>query len=253
MVRLFYVTLLSAPIVIFYLIKSRYVMNHIERFSESYRYGMVRHMIHVMNRNGRIRQEIYGTENLPEEGGYVMYPNHQGKYDALGIITGHERPCTFLIDDVRSRLPFARQVADLLQASRLDKTDFRSQVRTFQDIIRQVSAGKRFIVFPEGGYEGNRNTTRDFLPGAFGCSVKSRTPIIPVALIDTYKVFGINSLRKVRPQIHFLAPLTYEEYRSMNTAEIAALVRRRIDEKIRQVLEEMDITAPTSGSMQTEA
>lgn len=38
------------------------------------------------------------------------------------------------------------------------------------------------------------------------CSVKSKTPIVPVALIDSYKVFGVNSLKKVNTQVHFLEP-----------------------------------------------
>ena len=46
----------------------------------------------------------YGMENLPKEGGYVMFPNHQGKYDALGIVYTHKKPCTipvvYLIGDL---------------------------------------------------------------------------------------------------------------------------------------------------------
>ena len=39
-----------------------------------------------MMHNGRIKTESHGQELLPKEGGYVMYPNHQGKYDTLGIM-----------------------------------------------------------------------------------------------------------------------------------------------------------------------
>lgn len=86
------------------------------------------------------------------------------------------------------------------------------------------------IIFPEGGYEDNKNEVQDFLPGAFKCSVRSRTPIIPVVLEDSYKVFGINSLRRIRTEVHFLKPLYYEEYEKLNTTEIARLVRERISE-----------------------
>lgn len=58
---------------------------------------------------------MYGLENLPEEGGYMMYSNHQGKYDALGIISSHEKPCTFVIDAERAKLPIVKEVADLVK------------------------------------------------------------------------------------------------------------------------------------------
>ena len=107
MTRLIYVVLISAPIVFFYVLKSNYVAAHVGSYTEKDRYAMVRHMIAVMKFNGKIHTKVYGVENLPQEGGYVMYPNHQGKYDVLGIMWAHKLPCTFVIDKKRSGIPFA--------------------------------------------------------------------------------------------------------------------------------------------------
>ena len=232
MVRLIYVILASLPFVLFYLAKSHYVIEHIDNYSEQEVYSMVQRMIQIMKHNGKIETDVFGKENLPKEGGYVMYPNHQGKYDALGIINAHDTPCTFLIDEKRSGLPFAHQFADMLKASRLDKTDIRSALVTINEIAKQVKEGRRYIVFPEGGYVDNSNKMEQFKPGAFKCSVRSKTPIVPVALIDSYRVFGINSLKKVKTQVHFLPPIYYEEYESMSTVEIAEMVKNRIEQTI---------------------
>lgn len=228
MLRLIYVTLISAPIVLFYVLKSNYVAAHINRYPENNRYQMVRHMISVMKFNGRIHTKVYGLDNLPRDGGYVMYPNHQGKYDALGIIWAHKKPCTFVIDKKRSGIPFANEITKVLKASRLDKTDMKSQLKTISNVINQVKDGKRFFIFPEGGYSDNNNIVHDFMPGSFKCSVKSKTPIVPVALVDSYKVFGINSLKSVDTEVHFLEPIAYEDYKDMTTAQIANLVQSRI-------------------------
>ena len=229
MTRMIYVILVSLPFVIYYMLRCNYVIAHLEQYSEQECYSLVQRMIQIMKKNGKIETLIFGAENLPEEGGYVMYPNHQGKYDALGIIHAHEKPCTFLIDEKRSNLPFVSQIVRLLKASKLDKTNIRNTFRTIGEIANQVKAGRRFIVFPEGGYDDNSNDVEAFKAGAFKCSVKSRTPIVPVALIDSYKVFGVNSLKKVKTQVHFLKPIYYEEYASMTTSEIAAMVKNRIE------------------------
>ena len=228
MLRLIYVILVSLPLVIFYVILSRHVVKHIDKYSEIQRYDLVRKMINIMKRNGRIITEVFGKDNLPQDGGYVMYSNHQGKYDALGIIYAHDKPCTFVIDEKRSSIPFAKEISDLLQASRLDKTDPRKQLKTISDIVEKVSSGKRVLIFPEGGYDNNKNNVMEFLSGAFRCSIKSRTPIIPVAIKDSYKVFGVNSLKKVRTEVHFLKPLYYEEYEKLSSSQIAKLVQSRI-------------------------
>ena len=108
----------------------------------------------------------------------------------------------------------------------------KSQVKTILEIADEVKKGRRYIVFPEGGYNHNKNDLQDFLPGSFKCATRVKAPIVPVAIIDSYKPFGINSLRKVKTQVHFLPPIFFEEYSGMTTLQIAELVKDRIAEEI---------------------
>ena len=61
-------------------------------------------------------------------------------------------------------------------------------------------------------------------------------PIVPIALIDSYKVFNSFHLGPIATQVHYLKPIEYEEYKNLKTKEIAALVKERIEEKIAEVL-----------------
>lgn len=228
MIRIVYVVAVSLPFVVYYICKAHYIERHGEKFSEEKRYRMVRKCISIMMRNGRIVTESRGQELLPAEGGYVMYSNHQGKYDTIGIMSAHPKPCTIVIDAYRSKLPITDSFIDLVQGSRLDKRDMKKQMKTIMDIAGEVKAGRRYIIFPEGGYDHNKNDLQDFMPGAFKCAVWAKAPIVPVAIIDSYKPFGVNSLRKVRTYVHFLEPIFFEEYRGMRTAEIAEMVKSRI-------------------------
>ena len=58
--------------------------------------------------------------------------------------------------------------------------------------------------------------------------MKSKCAIVPVALIDAYKPFDTNSIKKVTVQVHFLPPIYYEEYKDMKSVEIAEEVKNRI-------------------------
>ena len=146
MLRLCYVVVVSLPFVIYYICKAHYIGRHGEKFSEERRYRMARRCISIMMRNGRIKTESRGQELLPEEGGYVMYSNHQGKYDTVGIMGAHPKPCTIVIDAYRSKLPITDSFIDLVQGSRLDKTDMRKQLKTILQIADEVKNGRRYKI-----------------------------------------------------------------------------------------------------------
>ena len=228
MLRLYYVIFISLPFVLYYLYMAHHIARHREDYSEEECYRIARKCIGIMMRNGRIETQAFGMELLPQEGGYVMYSNHQGKYDTLGIMSAHDKPCTIVMDAYRSKLPIADSFIDLVNGSRLDKSDMKKQMKTILKIAEEVKNGRRYIVFPEGGYDHNRNALQEFMPGSFKCATKYGMPIVPVAIIDSYKVFGINSLRRVRTQVHFLRPIFFDEYQGMNTQEIAKIVKERI-------------------------
>ncbi len=224
--------------------KMRKEANHPEKYSEEELYELARHVIQLMKITGGIHTKAYGKENLPEKGGYMMYPNHQGKYDALGIIYSHKEPCSLVMDKAKSNTILVREFVDLVQGKRLDKKDVRQALTVINEVADEVIQGKRYILFPEGGYDfNNRNNVCDFKAGSFKIALKSKAPIVPVALIDSFKVFNSFKLGPVTTQVHFLKPILYDEYKGLKSHEIAELVRDRIQEKIDEVLKTTNVTA----------
>lgn len=206
-----------------------------EKYSEEERYAYGQYIVKLMRQTGFIRTKAYGAENLPKEGGYMLCPNHQGKYDAYGIIGVHEKPCSFVMDKDKSYIIFIKQALEMFQGKRLDKADLRQAMTVINEVAEEVKNGARYILFPEGYYKDNKNTLQEFKAGCFKIALKSRTPVVPVALIDSYKVFNSNQIGPVNTQVHFLKPICYEEYKGMKTQQIAALVKERIQEKIDEV------------------
>ena len=120
--------------------------------TEEYKYGYVRYIIDVMKKTGRLTVDVSGQENLPKEGGYMMYPNHQGKYDVYGIVGAHEKPCTCVMDKAKSYYPFVTELVEMLHAKRLDKNDVRQGLTIINQVAKEVKEGRRYILFPEGEY-----------------------------------------------------------------------------------------------------
>lgn len=210
-----------------------------EVYQEEEAYQYVKGVVKRMQRTGHIRTKGFGMEHLPKKGGYMLYPNHQGKYDAYGIVSQHELPCSVVMDQAKSHGPFIGEIIDLLRGKRMDIHDTRQAMTIIMEMTKEVIEGRRFILFPEGGYTAKqKNTMGDFKPGCFKISLKSKTPIVPVAIWDSYKVFNSMRLRPVTTQVHFLKPIPYEEFKEMKTQEIAELVKSRIQEKLDELEKE---------------
>ena len=206
-------------------------------FDEEKAYAYLRKVVLIMHRTGRIRTQIFGVENLPKEGGYIMYPNHQGRYDGYAVVHGHDRPCSVVMDKKRSYFPFVKEVIDLVRGKRMELDNLRQSMTIINEVAEEVKQGRRFLIFPEGGYDkSKKNRLWEFKSGCFKASVKSKTPIVPVVLIDTYKAMDISYLGPVKTQVHFLEPISYEEYKDMKTVEIARMEKKRIQDKLDEIL-----------------
>ena len=59
---------------------------HQEPYSEQESYDCLKYVTGELLRTGHIRVDGFGLEHLPQEGGYLMCPNHQGKLDAFAVI-----------------------------------------------------------------------------------------------------------------------------------------------------------------------
>ncbi len=242
MLRFFYVIIINLWRAVYFIPMMRYKANRPARYSLEERYALGKEVVHHMQRTGKIHTKAYGQENLPKKGGYALFANHQGKYDALGIIDSHEKPLSLVMDEARSHTILVAQFLDLLESKRLVLDDVRQGLKIMKEITREIAEdGKRFLIFPEGGYEKNHNKVCTFKGGSFKCAMKAKAPIVPVAIIDSYKAFEGNSLKRIDTQVHFLKPLFFEDYKHMNSQDVATLVQERIQKTILDHLSGKDL------------
>lgn len=207
-----------------------------EKYTEQEAYDYVRYVIGLMQKTGWIKTEGFGFENLPKDGGYVLYPNHQGKYDAYSIASVHEKPLTVVMDKEMSYFPLVDEIIRVLKGKRLDINSSRHAMETINEIAREVAEGRRPIIFPEGAYSNDKkNSLWDFKPGCFKAALRAKAPIVPVALIDSFKAFNSWTFAPVKTQVHFLKPLYPEDYEGMSTSQIAAIVKERIQAKLAEL------------------
>ena len=200
------------------------------------RYDYIARMVKRIIRYGRVNLVIKGQENIPDHDGFIIFPNHQGLFDMLALFASCPRPLSVVIKKEAANWILVKDVLAATRSLSMDREDIKSQVKVISEVGKRVKAGENFVIFAEGHRSRKGNEILEFKSGTFKSATKASCTIVPVALINSFRPFDINSLKRETVEVHYLKPIDLEEYFSMNTAQIAQLVQNRIEEEIKNTL-----------------
>ena len=193
---------------------------HVDKYTEENMYAFLKWIDLRANRGGNVHIDVYGRENIP------------GLYDVLAIIEACPRPFSVVAKKEVGKIPFLKQVFACMKAFLIDRDDVRQAMQVIVDVANEVKKGRNYLIFAEGTRSKNGNRVGTFKGGSFKSATKAQCPIVPVALIDSFRPFDTNSIKPVTVQVHFMEAIAYEEYKDMKTTAIAALVQERIQKVI---------------------
>ena len=202
---------------------------HTEKYPELEKYKHIQYIFQTAVKSGNVDLQVFGTENIPKENGFTVYSNHQGMFDILAIPATCDQPLAAVLKKELKDIPFLKQVIACTKSFPMDREDVRQSMEVILAASKEVANGRNYLIFPEGTRSKNGNQMKEFHAGSFKIASKAKAPILPVALIDCYKVFDEKGSKPVNMQIHYLPAIPYEEYKDMKTPELAQLVHDRIE------------------------
>ena len=206
---------------------------HTEEYSYDEKYKHIQYILKLAVTSGNIDFIVTGKENIPQEDGMLICGNHQGMFDVLALVAAYDKPLAAVLKKELAEIPFLKQIIACTKSHPMDREDVRQSMKVIQAVTKEISEEKRnYLIFPEGTRSRKGNEMLEFHGGSFKCATKSKCPILPFALIDSYRVLDEKGCKPVKVQLHYLEPIYYDEYKDMNTTEIAAMVRERIAAKI---------------------
>ena len=211
---------------------------HTDKYSYEEKYKHIRYILTRAIDTGNIDLKITGQEHFPKEDGFLMCGNHQGLFDIMAIVYAFDRPLAAVLKKELKDIPFLKQIIACTKSHPMDREDVRQSMKVIQAVSNEITEGRNYLIFPEGTRSKNGNQMLEFHGGTFKCVTKSKCPILPFALVDSYKVLDQKDSKPVKVQLHFLEPIYYEEYKDMKTVEIAAMVQKRVEEAIQMAQKE---------------
>lgn len=205
---------------------------HPGAYSEQETFAHVAQIANLVLKSGNIQLIATGTENLPADGGFMLYGNHQGLFDVVALIATCGCTLGTVYKKELENVPFLKRIFKITKSFAMDRSDVRQSMTVIHAVTEELQHGRNYLIFPEGTRSKQGNIMGEFHAGSFRCAVKAKCPIVPVAFIDSWQVFDRKGHGMVSPQIHYLSPILYEEYKDMKTTELSALVKSRIQEAI---------------------
>lgn len=203
-----------------------------DRYAEQEKWDHIQKIMKLAVGSGNVDLQVTGLENLPAEGPFMLYANHQGMFDVVAIAATCPRPLGCVLKKELEHIPLLKQIIACTKSFPMDRSDTRQSLTVIQNVIAQLKQGRAYLIFPEGTRSRLGNRMLPFHHGSFRCAVKAKCPVIPLAFVDSFKVLDEKGSKPTRVQMHYLQPISWEQYQGMTTVELATLVQSRIQEAV---------------------
>ncbi|MDN5344011.1 MAG: 1-acyl-sn-glycerol-3-phosphate acyltransferase [Clostridia bacterium] len=132
------------------------------------------------------RWEVHGRENFPLEGPVIIIANHISYLDPVAVGVASPRPVRFMAKEELFHIPVLQWIIRGLHAFPVRRG--RSDRAALKAALEVLGGGQVLGIFPEGT-RGKGGQLLPFQHGAALLALKTGTPLLPVALKDTNRIF----------------------------------------------------------------
>ncbi|MFW5913912.1 MAG: lysophospholipid acyltransferase family protein [Bacillota bacterium] len=179
----------------------------------------------------RVKMHVSGKENIPDEN-FILVANHQSYYEVIALKHLIKRPMVYIAKRPVFSWPIIGHWAKLIGNVPIDRIADRSAAEAIIKGVRQYKKGAIVTIFPEGK-RSYSNTMNPMRPGAFKLATKPKATLLVATIHDFHKIWKGWPIKRRHLHVHFHEPLRYEDYKDMNTVELAKHVQSMIETKLK--------------------
>jgi 1-acyl-sn-glycerol-3-phosphate acyltransferase len=178
---------------------------------------------------------VRGRERFDDRVPSVLVANHQSLLDIL-VLFRLSRHFKWVSKVENFRLPLIGWNMSLNGYVKLKRGDRASVMRMFRDCEQTLASGSSIMVFPEGT-RSSTGRMHAFKTGAFELALRTKSPIVPIALLGTSDALpkhGLVLQGRHQIEVNVLEPLPYESFAELDVDQLTELVRGRIAAAVKE-------------------
>jgi 1-acyl-sn-glycerol-3-phosphate acyltransferase len=174
---------------------------------------------------------VESENNIPLQDGMLFVVNHQGSVDGFVLLAASPVPISAVGKIESKKIPFMNVWYKNMDVIMFDRSSVKDSVAMVTKLTERLKMGHNMVIFPEGT-RSYSNSMGEFKAGSLKAAINAKVPVVPVALIDSYKALDDPKAKKVIIRVRYLQPIHYEEYQSLTIQQLADEVRTRISSEL---------------------
>jgi len=137
---------------------------------------------------GFVRLKVYNKHLLDRKKTYVIVANHASYFDIISITCGIPVDLNFMSKIQLQKIPLFGIFSKSIDIS-VDRHNSIQAAKAYMRANQQLKNNIRSIcIFPEGGIKEMSPLVSKFKEGAFKMAVENGTTILPVSILDNWKL-----------------------------------------------------------------
>ena len=180
--------------------------------------------------------EVRGKENLPTKGPVLYTATHKSVFDIVILLTIIDDPSIFIGKKEVQKMPFVNKWFNALGCIYIDRDDMRKALQSILEGISELKSGQSIVLFPEGT-RNMSNEIRPFKEGGFKLATKTKVPVVPIALSNTYKVFEEKKrIQKTKVIVNIGKPIETSKLSKEEIAHLPQIVEEKVGKLMMEIV-----------------
>lgn len=134
-----------------------------------------------------VRLKVKGIANIPQDGAYIICPNHSSFLDIFCIYTLFPKYFVFTGKKEIEKWPLFHIYYTSGMNILIDRHN-PGDIKALKKMLAEIDKGIPLVIFPEGTISKQAPILAPFKSGAFAVAVQKQVPIIPVTFVTNWKL-----------------------------------------------------------------
>jgi 1-acyl-sn-glycerol-3-phosphate acyltransferase len=196
----------------------------------------------------RVQVKVEGMEQLKGEGPYIFMSNHQGSYDIFALLGYLPFQFKWLAKKELFSIPFFGWTMAAAGYISIDREGTRKTAEAINEAARKIREGMSLVIFPEGSRSPN-GSIQPFKKGGFTLAIKSKVPIIPIAITGSREIMPKEKLTATSGEIKIRMdlPIETENYSLKDRESLMERVNQAISRNFEVISSPSPHPSPACG------
>ncbi len=210
--------------------------NHGKRESRAEIYKHMQELAKNLVKSTGMELEVRGRENLPEKGPVLYVPTHKSVFDIVILLTIIDDPAIYIGKKEVQKMPYVNKWFDALGCIYIDREDMREALKSILEGIKELKEGQSIVLFPEGT-RSMSNDIKPFKEGGFKLATKTKVPVVPIALSNTYKVFEEKKrIQRTKVIVSIGEPIITEDLSKEELSKLPKIVEEKVGKLMKEIV-----------------